>query len=215
MSSQSKSCALDPLPEILPFITDMCNTSLRQVMLPLSQCHAIVTPRLKKANADPTDSRNYQPISNLTFTSKLVERLVCRQLVAFLKREGLLPTYQSAYRRHQSTETAVRKLFLTHCWRQIVVMWLCLAYSICQLPLTRSIMPSSSIVSAQHSESLGQSFLGLTHSLVCEGRLSSLMEQSQLDQCLIVVFHRAAYWALCSSYFTLPMLLPTLHCRCH
>ena len=77
MSSQSKSCALDPLPtnilkeflpEILHFITDMCNTSLRQGMLPLGQHHAIVTPCLKKANADPTDSRNYRPISNLTFT---------------------------------------------------------------------------------------------------------------------------------------------------
>ena len=64
MSSQSKSCALDPLPtnilkeflpEVLTFITDLCNTSLRQGMLPLSQRHAIVTPRLKKANTDPTD----------------------------------------------------------------------------------------------------------------------------------------------------------------
>ena len=81
MSSQSKSCALDPLstnilkefhPEILPFMTDMCNTPLRQGKLPLSQRHAIVTPRLKKANADRTDSRNLRPFSNQTFTSKFV-----------------------------------------------------------------------------------------------------------------------------------------------
>ena len=74
----------------------------------------------------------------------------------------------------------------------------------------RSIMPFTSIVSAQHSESVGQSFLGLTHLLVCERRLSSLKGPSQLDQCLIVVFHRAAYWGLCSSYFTLPMSLTWL-----
>ena len=91
-------------------MTDMCNTSLRQVVLPLGQHHAIVTPHLKKANADPTDSRNFRPISILTFTSKLVERLVCRQLVAFLEREGLLPVYQSTYRKHHSTETAVPKI---------------------------------------------------------------------------------------------------------
>ena len=79
-------------------------------MLPLSKRHAIATPHLKKANADPTDSRNYRPTSNLTFTSKLVERLVCCQLVAFLEREGLLPTYQLAYQKHHSAETAVLKI---------------------------------------------------------------------------------------------------------
>ena len=45
MSSKSKFCALDPLPtsvlkeflpEILPFMADMCNSSLRQGKLPLS-----------------------------------------------------------------------------------------------------------------------------------------------------------------------------------
>ena len=77
MNSLSKSCALDPLPTnilkeflpvILPFITDMCNTSLQQGMLPLSQRNAIITSCLKKANTDPTDARNYRLISNLTFT---------------------------------------------------------------------------------------------------------------------------------------------------
>ena len=40
----------------------------------------------------------------------MVERLVCCQLVAFLEREGLLPVYQSAYRKHHSKETAVLKI---------------------------------------------------------------------------------------------------------
>ena len=39
-----------------------------------------------------------RPISNLTFMSKIVERLVCRQLVTFLQKHNLLPTHQSAYR---------------------------------------------------------------------------------------------------------------------
>ena len=50
------------------------------------------------------------PISNLTFMSKIVERLVCRQLVTFLQKHNLLPTHQSAYRRQHSTETAVLKI---------------------------------------------------------------------------------------------------------
>ena len=57
MGASSKSCALDLmptdvmkkfLPELLPFITDMCNSSLEQGCIPLSQRHAIITPRLKK-----------------------------------------------------------------------------------------------------------------------------------------------------------------------
>ena len=88
-SAPSKSCDLDPLPtdvlkeflpELLPFLIEMSNKSLSRCV-PQSQRHAFVTPRLKKANADPSGIKNYRSISNLTFISKVVERLVCRQLV--------------------------------------------------------------------------------------------------------------------------------------
>ena len=55
MASQSKSCELDPLPtsvlkeflsDILPFMVDMCNASIRQGNLPVSRRHVITTPRL-------------------------------------------------------------------------------------------------------------------------------------------------------------------------
>ena len=115
----SKSCELDPistdtlkqfLPELAPYITKMCNASLREGMLPTSQRGAVVTPRLKKSGSDQADVCNYRPISNLTFMSKVVEGLVCRQLVAYLEQNGLLPELQSAYRRSHSTETAVLKM---------------------------------------------------------------------------------------------------------
>ena len=98
------------LPELLPYITDMCNASLQEGCLPMSQRHAIVTPRLKKSGLDASDAKNYRPVSNLTFMSKVVERLVCRQLVAFLDKNSLLPRHQSAYGRRHSTETAVLKI---------------------------------------------------------------------------------------------------------
>jgi len=90
-ASQSKTSELDPLPtdvlkqffpEPLPYINDICNASLQQGCLPPSQRHAIVMSRLKKAGLDATDVKNYRPVSNLTFMSKVIERLVCRQLVA-------------------------------------------------------------------------------------------------------------------------------------
>jgi len=118
-AAPSKSCELDPmptdilkqfLPVLLPYITKMCNVSLREGILPTSQRGAIVTPRLKKAGSDSANVRNYRPISDLTFMSKVVERLVCRQLVAYLEQNGLLPDLQSAYRRCRSTETDVLKV---------------------------------------------------------------------------------------------------------
>ena len=42
--------------------------------------------------------------------SKLLERLVARQLLDYLSKSGLLPRLQSAYRAGHSTETAVLKV---------------------------------------------------------------------------------------------------------
>ena len=115
----SKTCEMDPiptdvlkkfLPELLPYITDMCNSSLQQGSFPLSQRHAIIRPRRKKPGSDPSDVQNYRPVSNLTFVSKVVEKLVCHQLVSFFERLKILPTLQSAYRKNHSTETAVLKV---------------------------------------------------------------------------------------------------------
>jgi len=88
----------------------MCNASLREGILPGSQNAAIITPVLKKANLDPDACKNYRPISNLTFLSKVTERLAAQQLTQYLQDCQLLPVLQSAYRRGHSTETAVLKV---------------------------------------------------------------------------------------------------------
>jgi len=60
--SPIKTCALDPLPtavlrevvdHLLPFIWTMCNVFLKQRCLPPLQKAAIITPVLKKSDADP------------------------------------------------------------------------------------------------------------------------------------------------------------------
>ena len=119
MQSPTKSCTLDPIPTfmlkesidvLLPFLTAMCNASLSEGVLPLSQRHAIVTPLLKKPSLDPAELKNYRPVSNLSFVSKIVEKLVSDQLVSHLQSNNLMPRLQSAYRRHHSTETALLRV---------------------------------------------------------------------------------------------------------
>ena len=96
---------------LLPFICTMCNVSLQHGLLHESQKEAIVTPILKKHDLDPDDVKSYRPISNLTFISKVIERIVASQLTGYLQRNKLLPYHQSAYRQGHYTETALLKIF--------------------------------------------------------------------------------------------------------
>jgi hypothetical protein len=86
------------------------NRSLFEGYLPASQKRAIVFPTLKKPNLDSNLCQNYRPISNLSFLSKTLERLVSLQLLPYLEQSGLLPTSQSGFRAHHSTETLLLSL---------------------------------------------------------------------------------------------------------
>lgn len=114
--SAAKQCQLDPLPTWLvkcvcevfaPVISGMCNASLMQSKLPTRCKKAIVRPLLKKQSLDPNDPSSYRPISNLSFVSKVVEKVVDARLSEHITKHRLLPVHQSAYRPHHSTETAV------------------------------------------------------------------------------------------------------------
>jgi len=55
--------------------------------------------------------KNYRPVSNLPFLSKLLERIVQSRLQTFLDSNDMMPRSQSAYRQHHSTETVVTKVY--------------------------------------------------------------------------------------------------------
>jgi len=71
---------------------------------------AYITPLLKKPDMDPAEAKSYRPISILSVLSKLLERLVARQLLDYLNSSRLMPDLQSAYRANHSTETAILKV---------------------------------------------------------------------------------------------------------
>src|SRR5664279_4605630 len=89
----------------------MINMSFSQATFPSSHKHAIITPLLKKPNLDPFDLKSYRPISNLPFISKFTERLAVKQFNDHITANHLLPSHQSAYRLHHSTETAVTAVY--------------------------------------------------------------------------------------------------------
>ena len=114
--SSAKQCSLDPVPTwlvkeagdvIAPVIAGMCNASFQQARLPERNKKAIIRPLLKKQNLDPNDPSSYRPISNLSFISKVVEKVVDVRIAEHINKHQLLPVFQSAYRPFHSTETAV------------------------------------------------------------------------------------------------------------
>ena len=92
---------------MVAILIKLVNSSLESATFSSIMKHAIVTPTVQKPGIDPSSLSSYRPISNLPFVSKPLERVVAHQLTTYLNMNCLLPTHQSAYRRHHSTETAL------------------------------------------------------------------------------------------------------------
>jgi hypothetical protein len=119
MKSPSKSCSLDPVPtwllklcvgELLPIITAIVNVSMDSSCVPLAFKCAQIRPLLKKPTLDPDILKNYRPVSNLPFISKVLEKVVDTRIERHLVDNCLHEELQSAYRRSHSTETALLKV---------------------------------------------------------------------------------------------------------
>ena len=88
----------------------MCNQSITSGDMPISQKKALVTPRLKKPGMDVEEPASFRPVSNISFLSKIIERIVAGRLLTYMKRNNLLPQYQSGFRAGHSTETLLIRL---------------------------------------------------------------------------------------------------------
>ena len=110
---------MDPIPTSLlrnhidvlaPVIQKIINISITNGIVPANMKEALIRPLLKKSNLDPQHLKNFRPVSNLSFVSKLVERVVYEQLMDHVANTGKLEDLQSAYRSDHSTESALLKV---------------------------------------------------------------------------------------------------------
>jgi len=95
---------------LAPFVALLYNKSLDTGCFPAEFKQAVVRPLLK-SGLDTAEMKNYRPVSNLSFLSKLLEKVVQDKLQAFLDSNDLMLPTQSAYRKFHSTETAVSKVY--------------------------------------------------------------------------------------------------------
>jgi len=70
----------------------------------------MVKPLLKKLSLDPEIFKNFRPISNLSFLSKIIERIAAKRLFDHMTENGLHDIMQSAYKPCHSTETALLRV---------------------------------------------------------------------------------------------------------
>ena len=113
------SSSVDPVPTkiviehldiLLPVLVNIINASLASAVVPSLFKIAVIKPLLKKPSLDPNVCKNFRPVSNLPYISKLAERVVADQLTSHLEHHNLLDKFQSAYRPRHSCETALLRL---------------------------------------------------------------------------------------------------------
>ena len=93
---------------VFVYIINLCFSS---GIFPASFKPAVVKPLLKKPCLDSEILKNFRPVSNLTFLSKLIEKVIARRLFAHLQDNGIMEKFQSAYKTKHSTETALLRVY--------------------------------------------------------------------------------------------------------
>ena len=108
-----KTSSEDPLPsvlitsvmeEMIPFYVELVNKSFAEGTLDGIK-HSEIDPLLKKHGLDSDVYKNYRPVNNLIFLSKLVERIAQKRIDGHMQVNNLFTAEFFGYKQYHSTET--------------------------------------------------------------------------------------------------------------
>ena len=107
-----KTSMEDPIPSrlmnssldiVLPVLTKLINKSLHEGSMEGIK-ESVLDPLLKKTGLDSEEYKNYRPVNNLLFLSKIIERCVDNQITNHMTKNRLHEGSQFAYKKHHNTE---------------------------------------------------------------------------------------------------------------
>ena len=119
ISTKNKTCQSDPIPtkfvkkslnHLIPIFLHIINSSIQEKIFPDLLKNAILTPIIKDPSKSHEEYKNYRPVSNLPFLSKVLEKVMYHQLNKHIEENNFHCKYQSAYRKNYSCETSVLRL---------------------------------------------------------------------------------------------------------
>ena len=96
---------------ITPALTHIINLSIKTSTFPAMWKWAKVIPLLKAGNADSILPKNYRPVALLPILSKILEKVVFRQLVKYLEENNLVHPNLHGSRAGHDTSTALLQLY--------------------------------------------------------------------------------------------------------
>ena len=114
------TCASDPfptkflmshLPALIDIILHIVNLSISTCIFPASCKYSIVISLFKKPGLNSEIWKNYCSVSNLSFSSRIIKKVISTQLVTYIVDNGLTDDFQSASKCGHSTETALLRVY--------------------------------------------------------------------------------------------------------
>ena len=96
-------------PDILPAITHIINLSIYTQIFPTLWKKSKIIPLHKKE--DLLNPKNYRPVAIIPIFSKVLERVIFNQMVAYITENNLIHPNHHAYRANHNTTTALLQMY--------------------------------------------------------------------------------------------------------
>ena len=95
----------------MPALTHIVNLSITTQTFPKAYKVAKVVPLYKGKEADLTNPKSYRPVALLPIVSKILERVVKKQVSDYMDKNQFWHPQHHAYRSHHSTTTAMLSMY--------------------------------------------------------------------------------------------------------